>query len=170
MSANVQIETERLRFRECTLDDLDDLLVLFSDEETMHRYRGTRTPDEVVHWLTTTVGTWERCGYGYWMLDLKETGDLVGFAGLYDYVVDDVEEVEAGYVINHEYWGIGLGGEAAAACYEFADARIEIDRVITLIDPRNTACIALAQRHGLAFERQTAMWGRTVHVYANPPW
>ena len=166
MQANLRFETERLAFRKCTLDDLDDLTLLFSHAETMQGYRGARTPEQTLEWLNETMDTWESPGYGYWMLDLKETGEIVGTAGLHEYTVDGVAEVEAGYVLHVDHWGSGLGAEAAGLCYDYAINTLGLSRVITLIDPRNSASIYLAEKHGLTYQRQTAMWGRTVHMYA----
>lgn len=168
MPTRIQIETERLLFRECTFDDLEELTSLFSDEETMQQYRGTRSSEETIEWLSKTTDTWDSSGYGYWMLNLKDSGETIGTAGLFECDVDDMPEIEVGFVLHSKYWGCGLGGEAAAACYEYALETINLDRIVTLTDPRNTACTYLAQQHGLTFERQTAMWGRTVHVYAHP--
>lgn len=166
MTANVQIQTEGLSLRECTLDDLDLIVELFGDSETMEGYRGTFTPDAAKNWLDGVVTLWREKGYGYWILSLKETEEFAGIAGIFDLQIDGICEAEAGYVIRKKFWGQGFASEVAKACYDFALNRTDIDRVITLIDPRNSASIHLAEKYGLSFLKQSAKWGRTVHVYA----
>ena len=166
MTANVQIDTDRLTLRECTLDDLDIIVELLGDTDTMQGYRGTSTPEFAKDWLDGVVASWQEKGYGYWILFLKEIGEFIGIAGISDVEIYGIWEAEAGYAIRKKFCGQGFASEAADACYDFALNRTDIDHIITVIDPRNSASIHLAEKYGLSFLKQSAKWGRTVHVYA----
>ena len=166
MTTGVQIETECLSLREITLDDANLIVELFCDSQTMDSYRGARTPPETQEWVEDVIALWREKGYGYWVLFLKGTDTFIGTAGLFDQEIDGKLEVEAGYVIQHQYWGQGFASEIAHACYDFALNRTDLDRVVTIIDPRNSAAVHLAEKYGLSFLKQSAKWGRTVHVYA----
>lgn len=166
MTAGVQIETERLTLREITTDDSDLILDLFCDPQTMESYRGTLTPQVTREWIEAVIASWKEKGYGYWVLFLKDTGTFIGTAGLFDQEIDGKTEAEAGYVIDRQYWGQGFASEIAHACYDFALDRTDLDCVVTIVDPRNSAAIHLAKKYGLSFLKQSAKWGRTVHVYA----
>ena len=166
MTTGVQIETERLALREITRKDTGLIVDLFCDSQTMDSYRGALTPQATREWVEAVIASWREKGYGYWVLFLKDTDTFIGTAGLFDQEIDGTLETEAGYVIQHQYWGQGLASEVARACYDFALNRTDVERVVTLIDPRNSASIHLAERYGLSFLKQSAKWGRTVHVYA----
>ena len=45
-------------------------------------------------------------------------------------------------------------------------ATIGFERLISLIDPANTASIAVAERLGETFDGETDLWGNRVLVYA----
>ena len=166
MTTGVQIETECLSLREITLDDADLIVDLFSDSETMDSYRGALTPQDTRVWIEAVIASWKEKGYGYWVLFLRGTDTFIGTAGLFDQEIDGEMETEVGYVIEHQYWGQGFASEIAHACYDFALNRTDLDRVVTIIDPRNSAAVHLAEKYGLSFLKQSAKWGRTVHVYA----
>ncbi len=166
MTTGVQIETERLTLREITSDDADLIVDLFCDSKTMDSYRGALTPQESRVWVEAVIASWREKSYGYWVLFLKDTDTFIGTAGLCDQEIDGKLEAEAGYVIQHRYWGQGFASEISNACYDFALNRTDLDRVVTIIDPRNGAAIHLAERYGLSFLKQSAKWGRAVHVYA----
>ncbi len=166
MTTGVHIDTERLTLREITLDDGDLIADLYGDPETMDSYRGVLSSEESRVWVEGVIASWQEKGYGYWILFLKDTDTFIGSAGLFDEEIDGSLEPEVGYVIQRQYWGQGYASEVAAACYDFALNRTDLDRVITIIDPRNSAAIHLAKKYGLSFLRQSAKWGRVVHVYA----
>ena len=132
----------------------------------MESYRGVLTPEATREWVEDVIASWKEKGYGYWILTLKDTDTFVGTAGLFDQEIDGKPEAEAGYVIQHRYWGQGFASEVAHACYDFALNRTDLDRVVTIIDPRNSASIHLAEKYGLSFLKQSAKWGRAVHIYA----
>ena len=166
MTASVQIETESLSLRELTSGDLDLIVDLYGDPETMDSYRGVLSSQDSQVWLEGVITSWKKKGYGYWALFLKDTGTFIGSAGLFDQEIEGVWETEVGYVIQRQHWGQGFASEVAAACYDFALNRTDLERVVTIIDPRNSAAVHLAEKYGLSFLRQSAKWGRVVHIYA----
>ena len=90
------IETERLRLRMFTPDDLDDLARLYADREAM-QYIGTGQPlsrEKAEIALQRTMEHWHNHGFGGWAVGLKESGKFIGRAGLF--YLDNTPEIEVG--------------------------------------------------------------------------
>ena len=52
---------------------------------------------------------------GLWATIHKESGKFIGRCGLLPWTIEDQYDVEVAYTIAEEYWGQGLGSEAAQA-------------------------------------------------------
>ena len=65
----------------------------------------------------------ERDGYGFWAVELIESGELAGFVGLQD-VTDPpspfAPAIEVGWRLDRRFWGRGIATEAGAASVGFA--------------------------------------------------
>ena len=57
-------ETERLRLRRLTLDDVDLLLGIFSDPIAMQYYDSTRDFEQTLGWIRWNLGMYEQYGHG----------------------------------------------------------------------------------------------------------
>ena len=56
---------------------------------------------------------------------------------------------EVGYRYLKEYWGKGIGNEAARVCVDFARDDLKIKKLLALIIPENTASIKVARNLGM---------------------
>ena len=99
-----EIETERIRLRMFTMDDLDDLALIFSNPRVM-KYLGldcqpiSRDETEII--LASIIKHWERNGFGRWAVVSKEDNKLIGCAGLRSYE----GAAELVYLLDEPYWG-----------------------------------------------------------------
>lgn len=159
-------KTKRLSFRPYRPDDLDRLADWFSDPMMMRYYGGLKNHEETSIWLERITGIMREKGYGYWVLELTETGVPVGHCGIADQTVDDIIEPEVGYLLHRDFWGNGYATEASARLYDYALSELGHARIISIINPHNAASIRVAERNGLRYERTTVWRERTVSVYA----
>ena len=112
------IDTERLTLRRFELSDLDEFAAIMADPEVMRFSKsGPWTRERTREFLEACLVDYseERWGYGRLAVVHKADKRPIGFAGLA--LFDDVDgspEVEVGYRLDPEYWGRGLGTEAAA--------------------------------------------------------
>jgi RimJ/RimL family protein N-acetyltransferase len=97
---------------------------------------------------------WAQHGFGLWGATLRETGEVIGFAGLSHplWFPDRAHEVEVGWRLHPSFWGRGYATEAGHAALAAAATDLALGRVIAVIDPRNAPSIAVAVRLGLALE------------------
>lgn len=150
------LETERLILRHQKLSDLDDLFALYSDPEVVkfipdapRTYEETR---EELEWHLH--GHPKHPELGLWATIHKESGKFIGRCGLLPWTIDGQNEVEVAYLISRAYWGQGLGTEAARGILEYGFQKLHLPRLICLIDQKNMASIKVAEKSGMAFEKE----------------
>jgi ribosomal-protein-alanine N-acetyltransferase len=149
------LETQRLILRHLVPEDLDSLIALYSDPD-IRRYfpEGTLTLEETKEELEWFLNGHPRHPeLGLWATIHKESSQFIGRCGLLPWIIDQQPEVEIAYMIAKEYWGQGLGTEAAAAIRDYAFDKLHLTRLICLIDRDNQASIRVATKVGMSFEK-----------------
>lgn len=150
------LETERLVLRRLVLDDLDALFELYRDLE-IRRY----FPEGVLNLDQTKAELeWFLNGHprfpelGLWATINKETGEFMGRCGLLPWTIKDRQEVEVAYLLGKKFWGQGFASEAGLAIVQYAFQKLDLSRLICLIDPENLASVKVAERIGMGFEQK----------------
>ena len=150
------LETSRLILRHQVLEDLDALWALYCDPEiTKYIPDAPRSREEAKEELE-----WHMHGHprfpklGLWATIHKETGKFIGRCGLLPWTIDGQEEVEVAYTLAREFWGQGLGTEAARAILNYGFEKLELSRLICLIDRENVPSQKVAEKIGMSFERE----------------
>ena len=143
------LETERCVIRELKLDDLDNLFELYRDEEItqytddLHAYEEEK---ELQHAYIENM--YRYFGYGLWLVFSKETGELIGRAGLEHREYRDEIELDLGYVIGTKYQRQGFATEICEAIIAYAKENTGFERINVLIKEGNLASEKLAQKLG----------------------
>ncbi|MET7327129.1 GNAT family N-acetyltransferase [Nonomuraea sp. NPDC005650] len=158
--------TPRLAFREMTPDDLDDMAALLGDSEVMRHYPRPKTRDEALGWIRWSQHGYREHGHGLWLVTLRSTGEFVGNCGLTRQDVEGVVHTEVGYLVRAELQGNGYATEAAAACRDHAREVLGLDRLIAIIAPGNVPSQRVAEKIGLALEREAVYRDRAARIYA----
>jgi len=150
------LETKRLVFRHLEPGDLDRLFALYGDPEVRRYFpEGTLTYEETkeeLEWFLN--GHPEHPELGLWATIHKETDRFIGRCGLLPWRIDQRLEVEVAYLLAKEYWGQGLGTEAAQAILDHGFEKLRLSRLICLIDRENLASIRVAEKIGMTFEKE----------------
>ena len=159
------LETDRLILRQITHDDLDDLIQIWGDGETLRFFPKTLDRQEMTEWIDRNLKRYESYGHGLWAAILKEDQQFAGDCGLVIQEVDGVEELEVGYHFNKSYWGCGLAAEAARGCMEYAFSQLGRHRIISMIRPENIPSRRVAERNGLQIEKEVFWRGYQHYIY-----
>jgi RimJ/RimL family protein N-acetyltransferase len=162
------VVTERLRLREFSRDDLDELAAMVADEQQMSFYERPKTRAEASTWIDRNLELYERCGFGFWAIEPSEAAGLAGYCGIRPVELDDASETEIGWHVHKLKWNQGIASEAAAAVTWLASERFGIGRVVALIPPDHLASRRVAEKIGLREERGTLFEGEQLVVYATP--
>jgi RimJ/RimL family protein N-acetyltransferase len=153
-----KLETERLKLRLFTHDDLQVMHLLNTDPDVI-RYADdpARDLEETRRRLEDgPLSDYVKYGYGRFAVELKETAQVIGFCGIK--YLPEIDLPEVGYRYLKEYWGGGIGTEAARACVGFARDDLKIKKLIALIIPENIASIRVAEKLGMHK-------GPLIHIY-----
>lgn len=158
-SVSIILETPRLILRHQVLSDLDDLWALYQNPNiTKYIPDAPRTREEAKEELE-----WHMNGHpgnpqlGLWATVIKETGKFIGRCGLLPWDVDGVQEVEVAYTIAEEYWGKGLGSEAALGIIEYGFETLNLSRLVSLIELENIGSQKVAEKVGMHLEKKIQM-------------
>lgn len=162
------LETERLILRKLTLDDLDALAAIYSDQEVRQFFpEGTLTYEEAKEELEWIIDVYYgQHGFGLWATILKETGEFIGRCGLLPWTIEEHAEVEVAYLLDKPYWGQGLATEAARAIVAYSFEQLHMTRLICLIDQGNQRSINVATKIGMLFERELILDGTPALIYS----
>jgi ribosomal-protein-alanine N-acetyltransferase len=162
----IVLETPRLILREFVPEDVEALVKVICDPETMKYYPVTFGCAGAVEWIARNRRRYQTDGFGLWAMVLKQAGELVGDCGLTPQDVNGTSEIEIGYHVRRDLWGQGLATEAAQACREYGFANPGVERLISLIRPENLQSRRVAEKNGMKVVGEV-MWRGLLHcVYA----
>jgi len=104
------LETDRLRLRwfHDTASDADFLRALLNDPGWLANIgeRNVRTRRQARHWIATRhTAVYGRLGFGFWAIERKSDGALMGMCGLIKR--DTLLEVDVGYALMPAFRGQG---------------------------------------------------------------
>ena len=89
------IETDRLQLRQLSLDDAEFILRLLNEPSFIQNIgdRGVRTIDDARGYIVKgPITSYEKFGFGLWMVEIKSPSTPVGICGLLKReVLDDVD-------------------------------------------------------------------------------
>jgi len=162
------LETERLRLRPFTLDDVDAYYQRISSDPDVMRYLpgGKPRPRIDSQWV---IGYFMRHadlhGFGVWALEDKASGTLIGHAGL-EFIPNAQDEIEIAYTLAKAYWGRGLATEAARASLSYGFEALNLPEIYALAFPENAASQNIMRKLGMHYEGVTERYyGESLACY-----
>jgi ribosomal-protein-alanine N-acetyltransferase len=153
----IVLETERLLLRHFVADDLSKLFAFYSDPDVVKYIPDApRTYEETKEELE-----WYMHGHpkfpalGLWATIYKETEQFIGRCGLLPWTIDNKDEVEVAFALSRSFRGQGFATEAARALVRYGFERLQVSRLICLIDRDNQASMNVAAKVGMTFEKES---------------
>ena len=142
------LETERLKVRETTVEDVDVFYRLYSDPEMTRYMEGLfeNPEDEKRYQRDYIKKVYGLMGFGVWTLVRKEDGAIIGRAGYS--VRSGFDEVELGFLVGMDYQRQGYATEACRAILDYGRDVLQFDKVQTLVKAENTVSIHMCERLG----------------------
>jgi RimJ/RimL family protein N-acetyltransferase len=170
------VETERLRLRGHSIEDFTQCAAMWADP-VVTRYVGGKPFTEEEAWarLLRYAGHWRLLGYGYWMVQDKNTGDFLGEVGFADYKrelqpsLNGVPEI--GWALASRAHGRGYATEAVRAAVAWGDENFKSAPTACIIAPDNAASLRVALKCGYKESHSATYKGRATLVFvreANP--
>lgn len=169
-----QLQTERLLLRRWRSEDHNPFAAICADADVM-TYVGDgslRTSEEASGFIDYVEKVWDENGYGLFAVELLETGDLIGFAGLThpNFMPELLPSVEIGWRLGKAHWGAGYATEAANAALAFAIRLPSIEEIVSICQIGNAASVRVMEKIGLKFDHRSIdlTCEREVLVYRLP--
>ncbi len=152
------IETERLQLRRLSVDDAEFILRLLNEPSFIQNIgdRGVRTLEDArAYILKGPVASYEKFGFGLWMVETKPGATQIGICGLLKREV--LEDVDIGYALLPEFWSQGYALESASAVMSYAREKLGATRVLAVVNADNQSSIRLLEKLGFQFERMVRL-------------
>lgn len=153
------LETKRCQIREFGMDDLDALYALYEQPhvtdfiEPLYAYAQEREYEQ--NYIERIYGFY---GFGMWLVFEKETGRLIGRAGLEYREPCEEGEVELGYLIAPSHWQKGYATEVCQAILTYAKEELSMERIVSHVHLKNDASRHLLEKLGFLGEQKEDEW------------
>ena len=164
------LETERLTLRPFRAGDADAQAAMMGDSEVM-RHLGGQPLAREDSWrkLLCGAGLWSLFGFGYWAVERRADGAMIGQIGFADFQRDMTPSVkglpEMGWLFAAEASGQGFATEAGRAALDWIDAVHAPPEIPAIIAAANTASIRVAEKLGFAFGEDASYKGEPILLF-----
>ncbi len=170
MSAVPVLETPRLRLRGHRPDDLDAYAAMWADASVVRHIGGVPLTREQ-SWVRILQyrGLWATLGFGFWVVEDRESGLLLGEAGMQD-MRREMDPglggaLECGWGLVPAAQGRGLAEEAMRAVLGWAGRERKGEPLACIIAPANAPSQRLAAKLGFALSARATYRGAEVDIW-----
>ena len=147
------LETERLVLRELKKSDVSDVYEYSANPKTSEYllWEVHRSPEYTKEFVDYVISKYKSGEYNDWALIYKPDNKMIGTCG-FTKIDQENNVAEIGYVINPDYWNMGIATEAAEAVIEFAFNTMAMNRVEAKFMYGNDASLSVMKKLGMKFE------------------
>ena len=115
-----------------------------------------RTVDDARGYIVKgPITSYEKFGFGLWMIETKSPLAPIGICGLLKREV--LDDVDIGYALLPEFWSHGYALESASAVVSYAREKLGLKRVVAVTNPDNRSSIRLLEKMGFKYERMVQL-------------
>jgi len=161
-------ESNRLKFRKLTKEDISSWIEFFIDNDRL-KYLGMdlqKSKETLAEeWINAQLNRYENQGLGHLAVELKEGGNFIGMGGILPRELNGNQEYEIAYSLKPTYWGNGYATEIAKRMRDFGAQNINTNRFISIIDVDNLDSAKVAVKNGMNVLFKTEYLGMNVDVY-----
>lgn len=161
------IETDRCFLREMTMEDLDDLYRLYQEPEITKYMEGLYEDREKEEEYTKAYinNMYRFYGYGMWLVIEKQTGKVIGRAGLNNVDIHGEPALEMGYMIGKNYQNQGYATEVCEGILQYAAEATEFEMINCLIQKENIKSIHVAEKLDFTWKEELKIQEKTMQRY-----
>lgn len=147
------LETERILLREMKKSDFNDVYEYSSNPQTSEYllWEVHRSPEYTKEFVDYVISKYKSGEYNDWALVYKPDNKMIGTCG-FTKIDQENNVAEIGYVINPNYWNMGIATEAAEAVIDFAFNTMGMNRVEAKFMYGNDASLSVMKKLGMKFE------------------
>ncbi|QFU07811.1 hypothetical protein PARPLA_02098 [Rhodobacteraceae bacterium THAF1] len=158
------LTTDRLTLRLPTMADFDVYAAFYTSEDSVF-VGGPFAGKDLWRAFAGITGHWALMGYGWFFIERRDTGAVIGMTGVHHPPVHFDREI--GWVLFTDR-GQGFVTEAATAARDWAAATLPPARLVSYIDPDNAPSQAVARRLGATTDGERAAHDAGCEVWVHP--
>jgi [ribosomal protein S5]-alanine N-acetyltransferase len=147
------LETQRLKLRKITLDDVEDMHLYCSNEEVPKyaSWNAHNSLAETKETIQRIIDQWENKKLIHWGIEDKENRKLIGTI---EFVTWDTQHqvAEIGYALSQDYWGKGIATEAAREVIKFGFTNMNLVRIQARCYLENIGSARVMEKAKMSFE------------------
>lgn len=153
------LTTDRITLRQWQADDFPAFAEMSASAEVMEYFPSTLTRAQSDAVATKIMAKIEQNGFGFWALELNETGEFCGFVGLNrpEPELPFGPCLEIGWRLRRKFWGKGLASEGGRLALAYGFDQLEADEIVSFTAADNQKSQAVMKRLGFAFNGETFM-------------
>jgi RimJ/RimL family protein N-acetyltransferase len=161
----VLAKSRRLIIRPFLEKDIIPYFEIINDEEVM-KFIGdgsVQTMEEAKTYITECMNCFVKHGWSRFAVELKETRELIGFCGFKRYN----GELDFGWRYRKEFWGQGIGYEAALAVLDLAKSKFNFSKIVCISHPENIGSLRIIDKLGFSFEKEIYLNNRKLVQFSS---
>jgi RimJ/RimL family protein N-acetyltransferase len=145
-----ELRTDRLLLRPWRAADVAPWAAMNADPEVREHLGPLLTPEQSAASVARFQADLDERGYGWWAVEVVDTGQFIGFTGL-DPVDDDMPftGIEIGWRLARSAWGHGYATEAALAGLAFGFDTLGLHEILAVTTATNLRSQAVMRRIGM---------------------
>ncbi len=152
--AEIVAETDRLILRTEAVGDLDRWMAVMNTPAVMRHLGGVCERHQVEARFALKAAGIAEFGYGFWHLQTKDDGLLIGQCGFGPIEVEAAGPIlnagtQIGWSIAESHWRQGYASEAARAAIDLAFNRFGLDQLYAQTSDANRASWAMMETLGM---------------------
>lgn len=155
------LDTARCMVRETVAEDLDAFYAIYM-EPSITKYMENLNQDKRVqkgYLEDYAKKIYGFLGFGMWTVLLRETGEIIGRAGLD--IREGFKEPELGFVIGLPWQRRGLAEEVCRAIITYGFQELGLESIRSIVDPDNLPSVELCSKLGDPFQEDVVLKGKT---------
>ncbi len=158
-----ELKTERLWLRAWKEEDREPFYRLNSNPEVMEFFPNTLTKEQSNTLIDNCIRKFEiQGGWGLWAVEVKESGEFIGFVGLNTPILEFPFSscshiVEIGWRLDKPFWGKGYACEAARKVLDFGFTELRLDEIVAFTTLKNARSENVMKKLGMIRDKKTFM-------------
>lgn len=145
------LETPRLLLRQWQESDKEPFARLTADTEVMRYFPAILSREDSDASVARFSKGIAEHGYGFWAVEVKSTGDFIGFVGIkmLDLDIPESPFMEIGWRLDKQCWGKGYAPEAARASLDYAFNEVQQNAVFAITTLTNAPSRRVMEKIGM---------------------
>ncbi|GAA4228286.1 GNAT family N-acetyltransferase [Streptosporangium album] len=147
----IVMETDRLIMRRWQESDREPFAAMNADPEVMEHFPALLTREQSDAMVDRIESAFDEHGYGLWALQVRATGEFIGFTGLawQRFEAHFTPALEIGWRLTRSAWGHGYASEAARAALDHGFGPAGRDEIVSMTAVANLRSRAVMERLGM---------------------